>query len=105
VRDELISAGISVYTPDMRFVTAKTISSAQKKRLTLRFFEKISDSRAMCVVTDETGYVGRSVSLEVGYAYAIGRPLFSLYRLEDPAVRALCKRVRDIGEIIRGLRK
>lgn len=99
LRDELVSANISVFTPDLEFVT-KIVTAEQKRKLTTDFFEKIENSRVFCVVTDESGYVGRSVSMEVGFAYAKGRPIVCLQEVEDPAIRGLCTKLKGVTDLI-----
>jgi hypothetical protein len=100
LRDALQGAGLSVFTPNLKFVSAP-VSPARKKKLTTDFLDKISASGVVCVVTDDSGYVGRSVSLEVGFAYAIGKPLVCLRDLEDPAIAGLCKKLASTDALIR----
>jgi len=100
LRDELQRAGLSVQTPNLKFVAA-SVSPTRKRQLTVDFLAKISKSRVVCVVTDASGYVGRSVSLEVGFAYAIRKPLVCLQDLEDPAISCLCKKLSSANALIR----
>jgi hypothetical protein len=100
LRDELQRAGLSVQTPNLKFVAA-SVSPARKRQLTIDFLSKIAQSRLVCVVTDASGYVGRSVSLEVGFAYAMGKPLVCLQDLEDPAIFCLCKKLSSTGALAR----
>jgi hypothetical protein len=103
LRDELQRAGLSVQTPNLKFVAA-SVSPSRKRQLTIDFLAKISKSRCVCVVTDESGYVGRSVSLEVGFGYAIGKPLVCLQDLEDPAISCLCEKLSSAEALIRFVR-
>lgn len=100
LRNELRRAGLSVQTPNLKFVAA-VVSPERKRQLTIDFLSKISASRVVCVVTDESGYVGRSVSLEVGFAYAMRKPLVCLQDLEDPAIFCLCRKLQSTDALIR----
>jgi nucleoside 2-deoxyribosyltransferase len=99
LRDELMDRGLSVLTPDLEFVT-KTVTASEKMALTTNFFEKIERSNVFCVVTDSTGYVGRSVSMEVGFAFAKGKPLVCLQRIEDPAIGGLCTHLPSLQALV-----
>ena len=99
VRDALESAGLSVLTPDLDCVT-KNVSPDEKHRLTIEFLAKISESRVVCVITDESGYVGRSVSMEIGFSVAKGKPLVCLHRLEDPALNGLCVQLPSVEALV-----
>ena len=99
LRDALEAAGLSVLTPDLEFVT-KSVTAEEKRELTSRFLEKIENSRVCCIVTDETGYVGRSVSMEVGFAFAKGKSLVCLQRIEDPAIDGLCVHLPSVTALI-----
>jgi hypothetical protein len=99
LREELVNRGLSVLTPDMEFVT-KTVTASEKMALTTKFFEKIENSNVCCIVTDSTGYVGRSVSMEVGFAFAKGKHLVCLQRIEDPAIGGLCTYLPSLQALV-----
>ena len=54
------------------FVTQKVF-----KGLTLEHFDWIRKSEA-CFIYNKGGYVGTSVTLEIGFANALGKPIFAL---------------------------
>jgi hypothetical protein len=47
--------------------------------------EKI-DRADMVYVVNPGGYVGRSVSVDIGYAYARGKPIYAEHAMDDPPV-------------------
>jgi nucleoside 2-deoxyribosyltransferase len=98
LRDALAASGLDVLTPDLEFVT-RTVTPEEKRDLTLAFFKKIERSKVVCLVTDDTGYVGRSVSMEVGFAFARGIPIVSLEQIEDAAIAALCTRLLSVDAL------
>lgn len=53
---------------------------------------KIDDADVVYVVNPE-GYVGRSVSVDIGYAYAKNKPIYVMNEVDDPPVRDLIKGV------------
>jgi hypothetical protein len=107
VRDKLEALGLSVYTPDLDFDETKVkIDSEEKHLLTFRFLEKIKNSKSLLVVTNDAGYVGNSVCLEVGYAYGMLKPIFCLRPISEPAIACLSRQVnnlRDLLSILKGV--
>lgn len=101
VRDNLEALGVSVFTPELDLVESRVyVDPAMKQKLTMTFLDKIKTSKVLLVITDEEGYVGRSVSLEVGFAYGLGRPIFCLFPIVEPAIACLCKKVASLDEIV-----
>jgi hypothetical protein len=47
------------------------------------------DSADLVYVVNPGEYVGRSVSVDIGYSYGRGRPVYALNPIDDPPVRAL----------------
>ena len=63
------------------------------KGLTLEHFDWIRKAD-VCFVYNKNGYVGTSVSLEMGYATALGKPIFALEASTgDPCRDALIDKV------------
>jgi len=98
---ELSKLGVLVFEPSFSdppiaeidkihsdFVTQKIF-----KGLTLEHFDWIRKSE-VCFVYNKGGYVGTSVSLEMGYACALGKPIFALEaKTGDPCRDALIDKV------------
>lgn len=104
VKEKLEDMGLSVFTPDLDFdETEICIDYRTKHKLTFEFLHKIRNSKCLLVITNEEGYVGNSVSLEVGYAHGIGHPIFCLYPISEPAVACLCKKIKNLYGIISAL--
>jgi tRNA A37 threonylcarbamoyladenosine modification protein TsaB len=89
VAKELEAAGLEVYTPRFDFDEEKvTVGTEDKMRLTHEFLEKIAKSDAVYVVAGG-GYTGRSVCIEVGYAFAQRKPVILSEVAEEGAIKAL----------------
>lgn len=98
---ELSKAGVLVFEPSFsdppfeedtdlgsEFTTAKFF-----KGLTLEHFDWIRKSE-VCFIYNKGGYVGASVSLEMGYSCALGKPIFALEPTTgDPCRDALIDKV------------
>ena len=94
------SPGCTVFTPDFDFDETNVIGNETKKReLTHAFLRKIDSSEAILVV-DCNGYVGRSVAIEAGYAYAKSKVIILIEPAEELAVQALTDHVVGIEEIL-----
>ncbi|MBI1973817.1 hypothetical protein HYS54_03305 [Candidatus Micrarchaeota archaeon] len=95
-------------TLGMRAATAgklarKDTARGEKEALR-RAFGRIDASDALYVVARH-GYVGRAVSLEIGYAYAHGKPVIASELLRDLAVRALVSGVSAPTGLARYIRR
>jgi hypothetical protein len=101
----LQSHGLTCYTPDFDFdETTVVVSPEQKHRLTLAFLKKIQASEALYVI-DTNGYTGTSVCLEVGYAYALEKRIYTVESPSEPAIAALVKEVidpEDLAKLLSG---
>lgn len=82
--EELISHGIVVFEPNIYAATdeAETfgnerITKAVFKGFTLEHFDWIRKAD-ICFVYNKDGYTGPSVTLEIGYATALGKPIYAL---------------------------
>jgi len=51
-------------------------------------------------VVDKDGYVGRSTSVEIGVAYGLGKKIYALERIKDPAVDILVNEVLSAEKLI-----
>jgi len=80
----LEQAGVMVFRPNIGspVLEDETIGSAHITRmlfkgLTLEHFEMIRKTD-VCFIFNEDGYVGASVTLEMGFATALGKPIYAL---------------------------
>ena len=49
---------------------------------------------------DKDGYVGRSTSVEIGVAYGLGKKIYAMERIKDPAVDILVDEVLSPEELV-----
>jgi len=56
-------------------------------------------------VSNPRGEIGKSVSLDLGYAFARGKPVFSARRIEDPPLAHRVDVVAQVGELLEALRR
>jgi hypothetical protein len=61
--------------------------------------EKIDQADVVYVVNPD-GYVGKSVSIDIGYAYAKNKPIYVMHPIDDPPVMSLVKGVLSFKELI-----
>lgn len=98
------SRGLTCHTPAFDFDETKVIvGREQKYQLTWSFLEKVRVSDVLYVI-DTEGYTGTSVSLEVGYAYALGKPIYAIEPPSEPAVASLVTAVLGVDELAESLR-
>ena len=81
---ELTKAGVCVFEPSIdqpihesAKIESDYVTSKIFKGLTLEHFDWIRKSEA-CFLYNKGGYVGVSVTLEMGFANALGKPIFAL---------------------------
>ena len=67
-------------------------------------FERI-DNADLVYVVNPSGYVGRSVSVDIGYAYARGKPIYASYEIDDPPVMSLLAGVLTYEQLIELLKQ
>jgi nucleoside 2-deoxyribosyltransferase len=80
---------------NMEFRMSKKIDS----RGILGCLEKVDKSDIVYVV-NPNGYVGRSVCVDIGYAYAKGKPIYSMHPIDDPPIMSMVKGVLSFEELI-----
>jgi nucleoside 2-deoxyribosyltransferase len=61
--------------------------------------EKIDETDVVYVV-DPDGYVGRSVCIDIGYAYAKGKLIYCMHSIDDPPVMDMVNGVLSFQELI-----
>jgi nucleoside 2-deoxyribosyltransferase len=66
--------------------------------------EKI-DRADVVYVVNPRGYVGRSVSVDIGYAYARGKPIYAMHAIGDPPVVDLLAGVPSQRKLIELLKR
>jgi nucleoside 2-deoxyribosyltransferase len=58
------------------------------------------DQADVVYVVNPGGYVGKSVSVDIGYAYARNKPIYVMHPIEDPPVMNLVSDVLSFEELI-----
>jgi nucleoside 2-deoxyribosyltransferase len=61
--------------------------------------EKIDEADVVYVVNPD-GYVGKSVCVDIGYAYAKGKPIYVMYPIDDPQVMGMVNGALSFEELI-----
>jgi len=97
---ELEKLGVVVYEPNFSepmpeeaFIHSKHITKTIFKGLTLEHFDWIRKAD-VCYVFNRDKYVGVSVTLEMGYANALSKPIYALMeQTGDPCRDALIDKV------------
>jgi nucleoside 2-deoxyribosyltransferase len=79
--------------------TAETVKSDNE-----RMFRKIDESDIVFVIAKD-GYVGYSVSMELGYAYAKRKKIISSEEIKELAVRNLVSKVMSLEDLIEYLKR
>jgi hypothetical protein len=98
--DDLNKLGILVFepsisqpTPEDAFVHSEYITKKLFKGLTYEHFDWIRKAE-VCYVYNKDDYAGISVSMEMAYACALGKPIFALSdKTGDPCRDALIDKV------------
>lgn len=97
---ELIKLGVVVFEPNINepiaedaFFHSKHVTKAMFKGLTLEHFDWIKKAD-VSFIYNKNNYCGVSVTLEMGYASALGKPIFALTpKTGDPCRDALIDKV------------
>jgi len=98
--EELEKLGVLVFEPSIQKplhettkINSEYITSKVFKGLTLEHFDWIRKAE-VCFVYNKGDYVGVSVTLEMGYASALGKPIFALSsKTGDPCRDVLIDKV------------
>jgi len=59
--------------------------------------EKIDQADVVYIVNPD-GYVGKSVSVNIGYAYARNKPIYAMHPINDPPVMSLVNGILSFKE-------
>ncbi|MFA5954548.1 MAG: hypothetical protein WC817_03380 [Patescibacteria group bacterium] len=97
---DLGNLGVAVFQPNINepipedsFFHSKHFTRMLFKGLTLEHFDWIRKAD-VCFVYNKDNYVGVSVTLEIGYASALGKPIFALSdKTGDPCRDSLIDKV------------
>ncbi len=81
---------------------AYEMPESRDSRGILGCLRKIDDSDIVYVVNPE-GYVGKSVSVDIGYAYAKNKKMYVMHPIDDPPVANLISGVMTLDELIEAL--
>jgi len=66
--------------------------------------EKIDKADVVYVVNPD-GYVGKSVSVDIGYAYARNKPIYLMHPTDDPPIMDLVKGVLTFERLVDFVKK
>jgi nucleoside 2-deoxyribosyltransferase len=90
-----------------RRLKEENIEFRMSKKMTSRgimgCLEKIDEADVVYVVNPD-GYVGKSVCIDIGYAYAKGKPIYVMYQIDDPPIMNMIKGVLSSEELINFLK-
>ncbi|MCK4669788.1 MAG: hypothetical protein KAT43_01200 [Nanoarchaeota archaeon] len=78
--------------------TQEDTLESEKKALFLAF-EKIDDADVVYIFADN-GYTGKTVAIEIAYAYAKGKEVISSEEIEEFSARALISKIIKPEELI-----
>lgn len=79
------------------------ISKKMDSRRILGCLKKIDDADVVYIVNPR-GYIGKSVSVDVGYAYARNKLIIVMHSIDDPPVMDLINGVLSFKELIDSLK-
>jgi hypothetical protein len=100
-RDLQMQTSVTTFTPRFDFDEEQVVVPADlKQQLTTEFLGKIRRSSDIYVIATG-GYTGRSVCIEIGFAYALGIPILMSEPPEEAAVSALVKEIVPFSEVLR----
>ena len=71
-----------------------------EKTALLNAFQKI-DEFDICYIYSQDGYVGKTVAMEIAYAYAKGKELISSHKIEEFSAQALISKIMNSEELIK----
>lgn len=69
------------------------------RRGILGCLDRIDDADVVYVINPE-GYVGRSVCVDIGYAYARKKPIYVMHSIDDPPVMSLILGILSFEELV-----
>jgi len=75
-----------------------------EKEALLRAFRRI-DKLDILYVFSEDGYIGKTVAMEIAYAYSKGKEIISSSRIDDFSAQGLVSRVLETKELLEFITK
>ena len=90
----------SLSEENIEYQTSKKMDS----RGILGCLKKIDDADVVYIVNPE-GYIGKSVSVDIGYAYARNKSIFVMHSVDDPPVMDLINGVLSPKALINLLKE
>lgn len=86
----LVPTGSKVINPGSDFLMLETDpEDADPKSIQDSVFEKIKEADYI-VLANVDGYIGRTAAFEMGYAIALGLPIYTLEPVTDPNIAGYC---------------
>jgi len=96
---------ISFYYPQIILGQSKRgISPVIKKRLTMNFLHKIDNSDILYIL-NINDYIGNSVLLEIGYAFAKKKIIIAKEKVKDPDINAMVTYSLGFNNFVKFLKK
>jgi hypothetical protein len=80
------------------------VSKKMDSRGILGCLKKIDDADVVYIVNPE-GYIGKSVSVDIGYAYAKNKSIYVMHQVDDPPVMDLVNGVLSPKALIEFLKE
>lgn len=80
------------------------VSKTLDPRGILGCLEKIDQADVVYVVNPD-GYVGKSVSVDIGYAYARNKPIYLMHATNDPPMMDLVKGILTFERLVDFVKK
>jgi hypothetical protein len=80
------------------------MSKETNSRGILECLRKIDDADVVYVV-DPEGYIGKNVSVDIGFAYAKNKSIYVMHRVDDPPVMDLVNAVLSPKSLIEVLKE
>jgi hypothetical protein len=80
------------------------MSKEMDSRGILGCLEKI-DNADLIYVVDPEGYVGKSVCIDIGYAYGKNKLIYAMHSIEDPDIMGMVHGVLSFEELVSFLKK
>ncbi len=97
---QLAALGIDVRTPTVDpDDDTRAVTPTEKHSLTLDFLEKVRTSDIIYIV-NIGGYTGVSVSIETGFAFALGKRIVLAEAPQEPAIDALADDIASPEQFI-----
>lgn len=87
--------GAIARNPDEEFIILDSDQVSHPKVLQDSIFAKIRRS-TFITLANVDGYIGKAAVMEMGYAIALGIPIYTLEPVEDPNIAPYCKLLNEI---------